>query len=260
MLIVMSMILGMQDTVKRISGFVDTIPPSTGKTYLEHIKKLVRSAFSAAISLCKSLAEAKDDNKIDQVLQSTGSVWDICKSFETQVVRNNREAVEKGWKEVTAMVADAQSELQDFIAEQDDEQQDDGGWGDIMEYGTKMTPVQLETCQKCHSIIKMTSMMLKKILLRCIKDTEAASESETNSWLDNLNNAARDVSDQVDILASSFYEEDADMKECVNSFVASALSLISIVETQVKEEEHVRWFQVSIAVTNIIHFDYGSNR
>lgn len=237
----------MQDTVKRISGFFHTIPPSIGKTYVEHIRKLARSLFNAAITLCKSLAEAKDADKIDKILKSTGSVWEICKSFETQVVRNNREAVEKNWKDVCSMVSDAQEELQGFIAEQSEEEEDvdDGGWGEIMENGTKMTSVQLEACQKCHTMIKMTSMMLKKVQLRCIKDAKAANETETNAWLDDLNDAGHNVSDQVDVLASSFYEEDTDLKECISSFVASAISLISIVEAHVKEEEHVRWFQVS---------------
>jgi hypothetical protein len=236
----------MKDTIQRISGFVDTIPPTAGKIYLEHIQKLTRSAFTAAITLCKSLAEAKDANKIDQILKSTGSVWDICKAFETQVASNNREAVEKQWKNDSEMVSDAQEELQDFIAEQsedgNDEQEDDG-WGDIMENGTKMTPVQLEACKKSFNMIKLTSMVLKKVQLRCI--AKASNDTETNIWLDELCRVGTTVSDQVDILASSYYEEDADLKDCISSFVASALSLITIVETRVKEDEHVRWFQVS---------------
>ncbi|KAH8554023.1 hypothetical protein BGW37DRAFT_241139 [Umbelopsis sp. PMI_123] len=236
---------GMKDTIQRISGFVDTIPPTAGKIYLEHIQKLTRSAFTAAITLCKILAEAKDANKIDQILKSTGSVWDICKAFETQVASNNREAVEKQWKNDSEMVSDAQEELQDFIAEQsedgNDEQEDDG-WGDIMENGTKMTPVQLEACKKSFNMIKLTSMVLKKVQLRCI--AKASNDTETNIWLDELCRVGTTVSDQVDILASSYYEEDADLKDCISSFVASALSLITIVETRVKEDEHVRWFQM----------------
>jgi hypothetical protein len=243
---------GMQETVKRISGFVDTIPPTMGRTYLEHIQKLARSAFTASISLCKSLAEAEDASKIDQILKSTGSVWDVCKSFETQVASNNREAVVKQWKGVSEMVTDAQEELQEFIAEQneegnddkdDDDEEEDDGWGDIMENGTKMTPVQLEACKKTFNMIKMTSMVLKKVQLRFI--ATAADDAETNIWLDDLSRAGSTVSDQIDIVASSFYEEDANLKDYIASFVASALALITIVETRVKEDEHVRWFQVS---------------
>ncbi|CAO3692533.1 unnamed protein product [Umbelopsis ramanniana] len=244
------MVTGMQETVKRVSGFVDTIPPTMGRTYLEHIQKLARSAFTASISLCKSLAEAEDASKIDQILKSTGSVWDVCKSFETQVASNNREAVVKQWKGVSEMVTDAQEELQEFIAEQnedgkedEDDEEEDDGWGDIMENGTKMTPVQLEACKKTFNMIKMTSMVLKKVQLRFI--ATAADDAETNIWLDDLSRAGSTVSDQIDIVASSFYEEDANLKDCIASFVASALSLITIVETRVKEDEHVRWFQVS---------------
>jgi Grap2 and cyclin-D-interacting len=239
----------MQETVKRISGFVDSIPPTLGRTYLEHIQKLARSAFTAAITLCKSLAEAKEVSKIDQILKSTGSVWDVCKSFESEVASNNREAVEKQWKSVSEMVADAQEELQDFIAEQNEddnkEDEEDDGWGDIMENGTKMTPVQLEACKKTFSMIKMTSMLLKKVQLRSI--ATASNDAETNVWLDDLSRASTTVSDQIDIVASSFYEEDANLKDYIASFVASALSLITIVETRVKEDEQVRWFQVSKA-------------
>ncbi|KAI8576365.1 hypothetical protein K450DRAFT_257418 [Umbelopsis ramanniana AG] len=243
------MVKGMQETVKRISGFVDTIPPTSGRTYLEHIQKLARSAFTASISLCKSLAEAEDASKIDQILKTTGSVWDVCKSFESQVASNNREAVEKQWKGVSEMVADAQEELQDFIAEQNaddnEEEEEDDGWGDIMENGTKMTPEQLEACKKTFNMIKMTSMVLKKVQLRFI--ATASNDAETNIWLDDLSRAGSTVSDQIDIVASSFYEEDANLKDYIASFVASALSLITIVETRVKEDEHVRWFQVSKA-------------
>ncbi|KAG2174111.1 hypothetical protein INT43_004131 [Umbelopsis isabellina] len=246
-----AMVKGMQGTLRRITGFVDSIPLDAGKTYIEHIQKLVKYAFIEIISLCKSVAEAKDADKIDQILQSTGSVWEACKQFETHTAKDNREAVNRIWQTQTELIADAQEELKEFIDEQnedsgdnDDDEDEDDGWGDIMSNGTKMTPVQLETCKKCQQAIKMTTMVFKKIQLRCIKVKPSSDDMEANAWLDKICKSGQLVSDRVDELASSFYEEDDDLKTYIESFVASALGLIDLVEAQVKEEEHIKWFQM----------------
>lgn len=235
------------------------------------VKRLV-SAWGDVLSLVLTMAEArknlngKDKGPSEQekqdVLSSTGVVWDVCDELLKLCNGGVVDLVLKKAQQLRAVLLDAVEELQEWgedVADSDDEDKAEGSGDDEDEFGDeddffgaknkigkddKELKVLLERSVKK---LKMVGIMYQALGKRRLKTfpapapssspataegTNGSTASETPAQkLDRLMHILKLIPDTVDDLASTFYELDHEEAETeLNKVCDEAKSAVALVK------------------------------
>ncbi|RUP48632.1 Grap2 and cyclin-D-interacting-domain-containing protein, partial [Jimgerdemannia flammicorona] len=241
------------DTAFRLAGFVESVPASCGRTYVGSIRRTAGDALRSAVALCNSFLEipvAIEADKKGEYLISTGQLWEACKHMQEKTPADNREAVAAKWRLMTGTLEDGVAEVEEFVREQEtgagedggEEEEEEDGWDDVLGESSKvrLTKEELAICVRCVSLFKLTRMLCKKVLARCIL-TADVSKPEVIAWLDQLGESGAAVADAVDEFGASMYASENVVGQA-RTFVEIATELVHVAQS-FAEGEHAKWFE-----------------
>ncbi|OZJ04027.1 hypothetical protein BZG36_03757, partial [Bifiguratus adelaidae] len=250
-----SLITKLGDTIFRIVGFADSIPPSAGQTMRRVVASVAKDVCRAAISLAASFQsdeiKAHASHLPQGYLVSTGQLWEVSKQLQTNIPADNQEAVQMEWRSKTSQLEDALTEAEEFIQGQQDDDGDaekgDDGWDDILGADTsvRLEPNELVACQKAVQVVKLTKMLLKKISVRCIQSSNP-KDAVIALWLDDLLVAATKVVDDVDEVAAGIYEPES-LGTVVAAFISQSIIPLRDIAQKFADEDVKKWLEICIS-------------
>ncbi|KTG03549.1 hypothetical protein cypCar_00031277, partial [Cyprinus carpio] len=140
-------------------------------------------------------------------LMSTGGVWAACDRFN-QLPKDNRSAVLSVLASCVGLVKDALEEMEQALAEaqdpfgdvlDDDDEDDDEGNQD-----THWSEADRLLIAQCQGLMKASGASLRR-LCSAVRNNSTLETEENITQLDDLADAAREISPSVDDLALSLY-------------------------------------------------------
>jgi len=183
-------------------------------------------------------------------LVSTGLVWQACEVFK-KLPGDNKEAVTTKWRQTRELVDDAFKELNELLIqaeeEEDEEEKEesigetdgDDEWSAVAE--SKMTESEKKVTGSCVILVKLTKMLLKKTLRRCIQSIEI--NSENNLWLDDILEKGTAIVTCIDDLGCNLYPpmNHQNVIAYARDFSLLSKELIKLAKLHATEE-HMVWF------------------
>ncbi|RIA83548.1 Grap2 and cyclin-D-interacting-domain-containing protein [Glomus cerebriforme] len=241
----------MGETLFRISGFVESIPLSTGKTLIQLIKSTTEEIMFDSAALANSfLDEPVDPSTIRSkgYLISTGIVWEACDRFNN-LPKSNKQAVIIKWKEMLELLKDAILEIKNLL-DQDDNKEDDG-WDEIFgeSINKTLSAREKEIVELSLKLFNLVKTLFNKILKRYLEPLDLSTYDENlslkkiNQTLDRYMDLGKLISDAADELGASLYspQDPTTIESKVNYVSLHSQDLIKTI-LPIASQEDVNWF------------------
>ncbi|CAM4629706.1 hypothetical protein PO909_005154 [Leuciscus waleckii] len=201
-----------QKSVLTLSTVYFWLPKSHGVTLRKAVRDATVEVLDELLQLMEVILSSPVHSLSQEQLMSTGGVWAACDKFN-QLPKDNRSAVLAVLTSSAGLVKDALEEMEQALAEAqdpfadvlpDDDEDDDEGLGGRGNQDTYWSPSdRLLVCQ-CRGLMKASGASLRK-LSSAVRNTGAVETEENITQLDDLADAAKDISPSVDDLALSLY-------------------------------------------------------
>ncbi|XP_042610063.1 cyclin-D1-binding protein 1 homolog isoform X2 [Cyprinus carpio] len=195
-----------QKSVLTLTTVYFWLPKSQGVT----LRKLLRDATAQVLDdlaqLLQALLSSPGGSLSQEQLMSTGGVWAACDRFN-QLPKDNRSAVLSVVASCVGLVKDALEEMEQALAEAqdpfgdvlDDEDDDDEGNQD-----THWSEADRLLIAQCQGLMKASGASLRR-LCSAVRNNSTLETEDNITQLDDLADAAREISPSVDDLALSLY-------------------------------------------------------
>ncbi|CAG8613535.1 10336_t:CDS:2 [Paraglomus brasilianum] len=212
----------MANTLFRITGNVESLPLSSGKTLISEVRSCTAEILLSSAALANGFLETPvqlEATRHGGYLVSTGLVWQACEVFK-KLPGDNKEAVTKKWRHTCE------------LTDEDDE------WSAAE---SKMTESEKKVTGSCIILVKLTKMLLKKTLQRCIQSIEI--NSENNLWLDDILEKGTAIVTCIDDLGCNLYppQNYQNVIAYARDFSLMSKELIKLAKLHATEE-HMVWF------------------
>ncbi|XP_077103924.1 cyclin-D1-binding protein 1 homolog isoform X1 [Siphateles boraxobius] len=201
-----------QKSVLTLSTVYFWLPKSQGVTLRKAVRDATVEVLDELLQLMEVILSSPVHSLSQEQLMSTGGVWAACDKFN-QLPKDNRSAVLAVLTSYAGLVKDALEEMEQALAETqdpfadvlpDDDDDDDEGLGGRGNQDTYWSPSdRLLVCQ-CRGLMKASGASLRK-LSSAVRNTGSTETEENIAQLDDLADAAKDISPSVDDLALSLY-------------------------------------------------------
>ncbi|XP_056099878.1 cyclin-D1-binding protein 1 homolog [Rhinichthys klamathensis goyatoka] len=200
-----------QKSVLTLSTVYFWLPKSQGVTLRKAVRDATVEVLDELLQLMEVILSSPVHSLSQEQLMSTGGVWAACDKFN-QLPKDNRSAVLAVLTSYAGLVKDALEEMEQALAEtQDpfadvlpDDEDDDEGMGGRGNQDTYWSPSdRLLVCQ-CRGLMKASGASLRK-LSSAVRNTGSTETEENITQLDDLADAAKDISPGIDDLALSLY-------------------------------------------------------
>ncbi|XP_051752917.1 LOW QUALITY PROTEIN: cyclin-D1-binding protein 1 homolog [Ctenopharyngodon idella] len=232
-----------QKSVLTLSTVYFWLPKSQGST----LRKVVRDATAEVLDGLHQLLDVILSSPVQSLsqeqLMSTGGVWAACDQFN-QLPKDNRSAVQGVLTSYVGLVKDALEEMEQALAETqdpfgdvlvDDDDDNDEGIGGRGNQDTYWSESDRQLVCQCQGLMKASGASLRK-LSSAVRNNGDTDTEENIAQLDDLADAAKDVSPSVDDLALSLYPP-VD-RAAVNSNVCKLASVLKKV-LEITRSSHV---------------------
>ncbi|CAG8553993.1 10478_t:CDS:2 [Paraglomus occultum] len=199
----------MANTLFRITGTVESLPLSLGKTLISEVRSCTAEILLSSAALANGFLETPvqlEATRQGGYLVSTGLVWQACEVFK-KLPGDNKEAVMKKWKYTYEL----------------------------------MTESEKKVTGSCITLVKLTKMLLKKTLQRCIQSIEI--NNENNVWLDDILEKGTAIVTCIDDLGCNLYppQNHQNVIAYARDFNLLSKELIKLAKLHATEE-HMVWF------------------
>jgi len=119
-------------------------------------------------------------------------------------------AVRKKWEQDRGMLEDAVREVGEMVEEEEGggggEEEDDDGWDELgLGNGRKMDKNELERTKQVHALLRLTTLLHKRILIDLLSSSSSTTPSLPNSPLDALLLHSTALLTSTDDLISTLY-------------------------------------------------------
>ncbi|POG62964.1 hypothetical protein GLOIN_2v1690751 [Rhizophagus irregularis DAOM 181602=DAOM 197198] len=215
----------MGETLFRISGYIESIPISTGKTLIQIIKSTTEEILFDSAALANSFLDEPVDPSIitsKGYLISTGVVWEACDRFNN-LPKSNKQAVITKWEERLELLKDAILEIKKLLDQEDNQGDEDDGWDEI--FGESLDlPTYNSSNEK--------------------EETDGnRSLTKINQTLDQYMDLCKLISDAADELGTSLYppQDSMAIESKVNDISLHSQELIKVILPFASQED-VNWF------------------
>ncbi|EPZ31460.1 hypothetical protein O9G_002929 [Rozella allomycis CSF55] len=237
--------LGLLETlelfVRTLTILVLTIPESRGKLFRDDVKSVCTDLIKGIASLINPSLEEPLDTQMhpEHLFANHNAIFDVCERMKN-LSYNNSMAIQKRWD-------DSMELLQDVINEMEELQNDDGMFdfddSAFEKEGSPLTDDDKAMVKRCLAIVKLTKILFKKLLVRCIKDCQPNTEEKV-SWLDQLYETSKKVLEKVDDLGVSLHETCNIQIICLHAAeLTDVCAKIIDVAKLLTSEEHLSWFE-----------------
>jgi len=247
----------MGDTLFRISGFVESIPISAGKTLIQIIKSTTKEILFDSAALMNSFLDVPvDPNTISKgYLVSTGIVWEACDRFKN-LPKSNKQAVIIKWKEMLDLLKDAILEVKKLLDQDENQGEEDDGWDEIFgeSINSTLTAKEKEIVELSLNLLNLVKILFTKVLKRYIEPLDLSSSEEgkrsinislleINQTLDQYMDLGKLISNATDELGASLYppQNSTDIESKVNYVSLRSQDLIKVMLNFASKED-VKWF------------------
>ncbi|XP_054836160.1 cyclin-D1-binding protein 1 [Eublepharis macularius] len=196
-----------QRSVRAAGAACRGLPAEQGRTLGAAVRRAVAGLAEGMLRLSEALLRAPaPESSGPERLVSTGAVWEACERL-AGLPRDNQAAVAAAVASALAVVKDAVEEMEQALAEGgdpgrdplEDEEMGSGGDRDVC-----WTEAERQLLGPCMGLVKAAKACLKK-LLGAVKAQGRVDTAEQVAQLDDLAEAAGDVSPSVDELVLSTY-------------------------------------------------------
>ncbi|KAK7145369.1 hypothetical protein R3I94_011465 [Phoxinus phoxinus] len=200
-----------QKSVLTLSTVYFWLPKSQGVTLRKAVRDATVEVLDELLQLMEVILSSPVHSLSQEQLMSTGGVWAACDKFN-QLPKDNRSAVLAVLTSNAGLVKDALEEVEQALAEtQDpfadvlpDDDEDDEGLGGRGNQDTYWSPSDRLLVSQCRGLMKASGASLRK-LSSAVRNTGAVETEDNITQLDDLADAAKDISPGVDDLALSLY-------------------------------------------------------
>ncbi|GBB93612.1 hypothetical protein RclHR1_00220046 [Rhizophagus clarus] len=250
----------MGETLFRISGYVESIPTSTGKTLIQMIKSTTEEILFNSAALANSfLDEPVDPSVITSkgYLISTGVVWEACDRFNN-LPKTNKQAVIIKWEERLELLKDVILEIKKLLNQDDKQGDEDDGWDEIFGESINVTlsTKEKEVIELSLKLFDLVKKLFNKTLKRYIVPLDLSSYnsssekgetdgnmSKINQTLDQYMDLCKLISDDADELGTSLYppQDSMAVESKVTDTSLHSQELIKVVLPFASQED-VNWF------------------
>ncbi|XP_036427324.1 cyclin-D1-binding protein 1 homolog [Colossoma macropomum] len=195
-----------QKHVLALSTIYYWLPKSEGITLRKLVREATGEVLDGVVQLLDILLSSPLQSLSQEQLTSTGGVWASCDRF-AQLPRDNRAAVLHVMASYIGMVKDALEEMYQALAESQDPFSDVLDDDDLEARGNQDTywsESDRQLISKCLGLIKASGACLRKLSIAVQKNGKVDT-AENITQLDDLADAAREISPSVDDLVLSLY-------------------------------------------------------
>uniref|UniRef100_A0AAY4A8W6 Cyclin-D1-binding protein 1 n=1 Tax=Denticeps clupeoides TaxID=299321 RepID=A0AAY4A8W6_9TELE len=196
----------MQKAVLVMSTVFYWLPKSQGLTLRRAVRDATGDVLDGVVQLLDVILSSPLQSLSQEQLNSTGGVWASCDHFE-QLPRDNQAAVLAQLTSYTAVVKDAIEEMEQAQAEIQDPFADILDEDDIAARGNQDTywsEADRQLMAPCLGLMKASGACLRKMSY-AVRTSGRVDTPENTAQLDDLADAARDISPSVDDLALTLY-------------------------------------------------------
>ncbi|XP_051996210.1 cyclin-D1-binding protein 1 homolog [Xyrauchen texanus] len=198
-----------QKSVLALSTVYFWLPKSQGITLRKAIRDATADVFEGLVQLLDVILSSTLQSLSQEQLMSTGGVWAACDQFD-QLPKDNRAAVLRVVTSHVSLVKDALEEMEQALTEAQDP------FGDILEDGdddeivargnqdTYWSESDRQLISQCQGLMKASGACLRK-LSSAVKNNGKVDTEENIAQLDDLADAAKEISPSVDDLTLSLY-------------------------------------------------------
>uniref|UniRef100_A0A8C2BDI2 Cyclin D-type binding-protein 1 n=1 Tax=Cyprinus carpio TaxID=7962 RepID=A0A8C2BDI2_CYPCA len=195
-----------QKSVLTLSTVYFWLPKSQGVTLRKVVRDATAEVLDGLVHLLEAILSSPGESLSQEQLMSTGGVWAACDQFN-QLPKENRSAVLGVLTACAGLVKDALEEMEQALAEAqdpfgdvlDDEDDDDEGNQD-----THWTEADRLLIAQCQGLMKASGASLRR-LCSAVRNNSTLEPEEKIAQLDDLADAAREISPSVDDLVLSLY-------------------------------------------------------
>ncbi|XP_067314783.1 cyclin-D1-binding protein 1 homolog [Pseudorasbora parva] len=199
-----------QKSVLTLSTVYFWLPKSQGMTLRKIVRDATAEVLDGLLQLLDVILSSPLQSLSQEQLMSTGGVWAACDQFN-QLPKDNRSAVLAVLTSYVGLVKDALEEMDQALAEtQDpfgdvlvDDDEDDEGMGRGNQ-DTYWSELDRHLVGQCQGLMKASGASLRK-LSSAVRNNGEMETEEKIAQLDDLADAAKDISPSVDDLALSLY-------------------------------------------------------
>ncbi|KAI4886617.1 hypothetical protein NFI96_012736, partial [Prochilodus magdalenae] len=195
-----------QKSILGLSTIYYWLPKSEGITMRKLVREATVEVLDGVVQLLDVLLSAPLQSLSQEQLMSTGGVWASCDQF-TLLPKDNCAAVLHVLSSYIGMVKDALEEMNQALAEPEDpfsDVLDDDEFGARGNQDTYWSESERHLISKCLGLIKASGACLRK-LSRAVLKNGKVDTAEKISQLDDLVDAAREISPCVDDLVLTLY-------------------------------------------------------
>ncbi|XP_016431364.1 cyclin-D1-binding protein 1 homolog [Sinocyclocheilus rhinocerous] len=199
-----------QKSVLTLTTVYFWLPKSQGVTLRKVLRDATAQVLDGLAQLLEALLCSPGESLSQEQLMSTGGVWAACDQFN-QLPKDNRSAVLSVLTSCVGLVKDASEEMEQALAEaqdpfgdvldvdEDDDEAD--GRGNQDTYWSESDRLLIARCQ---GLMKASGASLRK-LSSAVRNNGKLETDENIAQLDDLADAAKEISPSVDDLALSLY-------------------------------------------------------
>ncbi|KAL4074439.1 hypothetical protein V8B97DRAFT_1949784 [Scleroderma yunnanense] len=171
----------LQDLAKYTSDIVHCISLLHGGTLIKDTTDIVKGIVDALHTLVQNFLDLASAPSVatagEDYLVRTATLHDLITSAQgsTGIPKDNQSAVRKHWKCNKESLDDGLTEVARMIEEGDNDDQEDGfddGWDELGLGGTNpMNKEELNRAKSVHQILRLTTLLHKRILLDLLSST-----------------------------------------------------------------------------------------
>ncbi|GBC33680.2 cyclin-D1-binding protein 1 [Rhizophagus irregularis DAOM 181602=DAOM 197198] len=267
----------MGETLFRISGYIESIPISTGKTLIQIIKSTTEEILFDSAALANSFLDEPVDPSIitsKGYLISTGVVWEACDRFNN-LPKSNKQAVITKWEERLELLKDAILEIKKLLDQEDNQGDEDDGWDEIFGESINVTlsTKEKEIVELSLKLFDLVKRLFNKTLKRYIvpldlptynssnekEETDGnRSLTKINQTLDQYMDLCKLISDAADELGTSLYppQDSMAIESKVNDISLHSQELIKqpIIKKNNENTSRVHvYYHYHVCIPHVIH-------
>ncbi|KAI8388073.1 uncharacterized protein BYT42DRAFT_558856 [Radiomyces spectabilis] len=208
------MVKEMSDTIYRLIGFYQEIPLNAGKVYHATYRRKVQELLRATHHLCQTFLP-EDKKEKASFMVPTATLWDLCKTLNGLPASNARAVIQE-WKLLMDTLKDCKEEVHNVV---------DNGVDDFEgeEDAVPLEGEALKVAKRCAQLVDVTVFLFRKI--------EKCFDKQDVTWLDNVYDQGKRVTDEADVLVSEIYDaEPNEMEGAVKQYAQHVTDLIQIAQ------------------------------
>ncbi|KAK2889691.1 hypothetical protein Q8A67_015066 [Cirrhinus molitorella] len=199
-----------QKSVLTLSTVYFWLPKSQGVVLRKEVRDATAEVLDGLVQLLEVILSSPGERLSQEQLMSTGGVWAACDQFN-QLPKDNRSAVlsvlmsyvglvKDALEEMEQALADAQDPFGDVLVDDDDDEEAEGRGNQ----DTYWSESDRQLISHCQGLMKASGASLRK-LSSAVKNNGKLDTDENIAQLDDLADAAKEISPSVDDLALSLY-------------------------------------------------------